>query len=277
MAIRVLLDHGADIEAQDDDGNTPLYWAASDDNPAVALTLLAYGADTEAQGAFDVAIVGIGTPLHQAAGHNENPAVIRALLDHGADLEAQSIFSNGTPLHWAARWNENPAVIRELLSHGADTEARDPLDRTPLDRAIAVNNAAAIQVLRDYAVTAATPNPTLAVPSTGALVTQIVDGDTLVVRTESGTVEYIRLAHVDTPERGCPRYQAATEFVRERAGGKTVRLQKPLDFPNRDLYGRLLREVLVAYRGHEINLGGELLAAGLAMRYEPGGPDCLPT
>lgn len=273
-AIRALLDHGADIEARDNSGTTSLLWAAVSENSTVIRVLLNYGADVEAPGSFGD--LTFGTPLHWAARSNGNPEVIELLLDYGANVDEQGAFIDGTPLHWAANDNENPAVIRLLLDHGADTEARDALGRTPLDMATRANNVAAIQVLRAHSSSAATPKPAPAAPKSDVLVTRVVDGDTLEVRTENSVVEYIRLAHVDTPEKGCPHFQAATEFVQERAGGKTVRLQKPLDFPNRDPYGRLLREVLVEYQGRVINLGDELLAAGLAMRYEPGGPDCLP-
>ena len=78
---------------------------------------LASGADLEARDNNGK------TPLHLAAGTNENPAVITALLDAGADLEARH-NGGLTPLHGAAVTNENPAVISALLDAGADLEAR---------------------------------------------------------------------------------------------------------------------------------------------------------
>ena len=63
------------------------------------------------------------TPLHRAAHWNENSAVIAALLKAGADPNARS-GSGWTPLHEVAGWNESPAVITTLLEAGANPDAR---------------------------------------------------------------------------------------------------------------------------------------------------------
>ena len=75
-----------------------------------------------------------GTPLHYAAEHNENPAVIEALIAAGADLDARGEYG-WTPLHVAASENESPAVIAVLLLAGADASVRDAYGRRPADRA----------------------------------------------------------------------------------------------------------------------------------------------
>ena len=72
-----------------------------------------------------------------------------------------------------------------------------------------------------------------------------------------------------------PQFAASSTFTRARVAGRTVRLVRPPGERDRGYYGRLLREVWVTYQGHEVNIGDELLAAGLAMPYVPGGPDCL--
>ena len=120
------------------------------------------------------------------------------------------------------------------------------------------------------------PTPTAARPASAvAHVVRVVDGDTLDVRV-SGYRERVRLLKVDTPERGCPWFEAATEFVRERVEGKQVALRFPSGTPEWDVYGRLLAEVLFQRGGRVFDLGHELLEAGLAMPYVRGGPDCLP-
>ena len=84
------------------------------------------GADLEARD-------GLGrTPLHRAAAFGERPAMIRALLDAGADLEARDDAGH-TPLHWAAQFSQHPAVIETLLDAGADAKARTTRERTPWD------------------------------------------------------------------------------------------------------------------------------------------------
>ena len=54
---------GAELEARDEDGNTPLHWAAAkyNENPAVVQVLLAAGAELEVRDKDGV------TPLHRAA------------------------------------------------------------------------------------------------------------------------------------------------------------------------------------------------------------------
>jgi len=72
----------ADSEARDEDGPTPVHWAAlAGDGPAVIATLL--DADPKARDA------GGGTPLHWAAFHGLGPTVVRALIARGADVEAR--------------------------------------------------------------------------------------------------------------------------------------------------------------------------------------------
>ena len=113
------LDGGASINAKDDEGLTPLHYAAHSgaDSSVVAL-LLDRGADISATSGRGF------TPLHAAASRNPNPAVIELLLNYGADIHARD--DNGaTPLHYAViSVNEDPSVLKLLLARGADVGAR---------------------------------------------------------------------------------------------------------------------------------------------------------
>ena len=83
--VRAALDAGADLQARDEWGSTPLMWAAGyNENPEVLQALLNAGADLEARNKDG------RTPLMSAAGYNENPEVVLALLDAGADATAKN-------------------------------------------------------------------------------------------------------------------------------------------------------------------------------------------
>jgi micrococcal nuclease len=99
-----------------------------------------------------------------------------------------------------------------------------------------------------------------------ALVTRVVDGDTLIVRLADGREERVRLAAIDTPEisrkNPDPRGLAAAEFVRRACQGQEVLLLpagRRTVFP-RDPYRRLVARVIV--RGQD--LGATLVFLGLA-------------
>ncbi len=74
------------------------------------------------------------TPLHVAAGHSFNPDMAGRLLEHGADLEARDT-EGWTPLIWAAFRNQSPGVITRLVEHGADGTARTGDGNTAWDLA----------------------------------------------------------------------------------------------------------------------------------------------
>ena len=129
--ITALLDAGADIEAQDEHGETPLHRAAVSNYEAAGVTaLLDAGADIEARDRWG------RTPLHHTAGAGwHSPGVITALLDAGADIKARD-----------AEWPNDirppaPAVITALLVAGADPKARDADGMTPWDLAPKGSNA----------------------------------------------------------------------------------------------------------------------------------------
>ncbi len=119
--VQAELAKGSDPQARDEDGLTPLHWAARHhDSPAVVKALLEAGADLTARDRRG------GTPLHWAARYNDSPAMAKALLEAGrAGFPAltnsqgrQKDAKGWTPLHVAARWNKNPAVVLTLLPTG---------------------------------------------------------------------------------------------------------------------------------------------------------------
>jgi micrococcal nuclease len=102
-----------------------------------------------------------------------------------------------------------------------------------------------------------------------ALVTDVVDGDTIEVELPDGSEEDVRYIGIDTPEvhhptRGEePGGRAATEINRGLVGDRPVRLEP--DVQLRDRYGRLLAYVWVKRAdGAEVMVNAELVRLGYA-------------
>ena len=85
------------------------------------------------------------------------------------------------------------------------------------------------------ATTAPAPAPA---PADAVVVTQVIDGDTIVV----GEGDHVRFIGIDTPEKGRCGYEAATQHMRDLVAGKAVVLTAGAR-DDVDKYGRLLRYV----------------------------------
>ena len=116
----LLLEHGADANAQDYEKRTPLLLASKGGHADVVRVLLKQGVDIEGRDSLEY------NPLDRASygGHVE---VVRALLEHGADAKAQD-----RPKYTALHLARGAEVARLLLKHGADANARTNDGRTPL-------------------------------------------------------------------------------------------------------------------------------------------------
>lgn len=89
--IQAAIAAGADVNARDAYGQTPLMYAAGANSPAVIEALIAAGAEVNAHS-------GAGwTALMYAARDNPHPGVLIALLEHGADPNAvlYDVYFNG--------------------------------------------------------------------------------------------------------------------------------------------------------------------------------------
>jgi len=116
--VRNLIEEGADPNARDLAGNTPLMLTK---DGAVAKALIAGGADTEARDEKG------RTVLHQNAfglQHQmydySNPGMVAALLEGGADVNARD-NAGKTPLHQCL----NYLTVTQLVKGGADVNAVD--------------------------------------------------------------------------------------------------------------------------------------------------------
>lgn len=76
-------------------------------------------------------------------------------------------------------------------------------------------------------------------------VLRVIDGDTLDVHCAGAPRERVRLLRIDTPERGRPGYEAASDALRALLGDGPVELEyEEPGVPVRDAYGRLLAYVV---------------------------------
>ena len=168
-AVKQHLAAGADVNAKDVDGGTPLHEAAVNGHKEIVKLLIAKGADVNAKGGRWG-----GTPLLYAVAE-DHLEIAEILIDKGTDLNVQDIHGE-TPLDLASgktaelirkhggrtgeevdpgaeaaqleppiAKNETPEitihsaakagkikVVKEFLANGADVNAKDKYGRTPL-------------------------------------------------------------------------------------------------------------------------------------------------
>jgi len=128
--VKVLIKQGADINAQDEDGDTPLMIASYYGQLEVVRALLNAGADVSSTHKYG------GTALISAAagGHVQ---ILKALIEKGAEVNAKT-YDGRTPLMLTAMNYGAPRVeiINTLLAGGADINAKDMNGYTALMYAV---------------------------------------------------------------------------------------------------------------------------------------------
>ena len=155
-AVMTLLANGADPRAGDGDGNTPLHHAARSSDPGVAALLRDASAALDAQNNDGLTPLGVacaagnwrlarfllergarpgvetGVPALVAAagGDEDDPAGVQLLLRHKARVDARD-RDGRSALHVAA-FQGHAAIVAALLDAGADPQARDAHEATAL-------------------------------------------------------------------------------------------------------------------------------------------------
>jgi ankyrin repeat protein len=128
--VRFLLFHNADWRAVDDEGLQAIHYAS---DVGSARQLLERGADVNARDKFG------STPLMQAAADAQT-AVVEFLLLHGAAIHATDDTGLQALHWAAHNWQEDGSTVRMLLEHGADPDALSAYKETPLLWAVSGTN-----------------------------------------------------------------------------------------------------------------------------------------
>lgn len=142
--VRKLVQAGADINVPNDRGNTPLHVAVGIFSLEIAKYLIKNGANVNAANKQGI------TPLHVAADavltfgitgmlyrHESHFDMVKLLVESGADVNVKD-DDGETPLHYACAC-ENLEVVKYLVENGAKLNEQDHLGNTPLHYAVAAD------------------------------------------------------------------------------------------------------------------------------------------
>jgi ankyrin repeat protein len=148
--VKLLLDHGANIELKTRFKQTPLFIACQYGHHSIVALLLDRGAS------IDLCIDNSrsrSNPLHETCS-NGHENIVRLLLEHGADPNARSpswLSTGGgnTPLHVACE-NDREECVEELLRFGADVDRKNEEGETPLDVAKELGNNEIVELLLEH-------------------------------------------------------------------------------------------------------------------------------
>src|SRR5262249_53236014 len=114
--VRKLIENGADVNARDAEGNTPLILASFYSSPNCVALLLEKAAEATAANRAGA------TPLIRAATSYEKT---RSLVEAGAQVRVRTADLGNTPLILAARRAGNSRTVKLLLERGANATERN--------------------------------------------------------------------------------------------------------------------------------------------------------
>lgn len=133
--IQLFVANGADPNARDKAGMTPLHHAVCHEDAERARELLKHRADVNAIAEIEREGTSSDTPhvlspLHMA----QSDTMAQVLLEHGGDLHARDERGR-TPFHYQMLKGDTADVVALLLQHGVDVNMADHEGNTPLHQA----------------------------------------------------------------------------------------------------------------------------------------------
>jgi ankyrin repeat protein len=140
--VRELLEHGANVNAANDDGITALMEASLINKLIIVQYLIDHGANVnQRDNAGRTALI--------FACAKSFPSMIKYLISAGADVNAHDTVGN-TALHILCRMNQHVHKLELLLENGANVNAADNGGRTALMEASLKNNLLSVRCLISY-------------------------------------------------------------------------------------------------------------------------------
>lgn len=144
-----LIDRGADVNAAQGDGTTPLHWAVYRVDTEMTALLLEHGANPGVVNAYGSSplgeavkvaaeeLVGLlldagadpsapnadGQTTLMLAARSGSVPIARALIEHGVDINARETWRGQSALIWAAD-ARHPAIVDLLIENGAEVDYR---------------------------------------------------------------------------------------------------------------------------------------------------------
>jgi HEAT repeat protein len=173
------------MEARDVVEGTPLNSAVHSGNEGIVRLLIEGGANPNAKDGFG------DSPLHFAIrkdpmARRDRIALLKILIEGGANLNSKNKLGF-TPLHEAVMQGET-AIVRILIEGGADINVGDSSGSTPLDFALHDNNKELVETLRNSGAKTKEPSPEDKIFFTLSLVDRNTRKEKTVVE-EFGTVD----------------------------------------------------------------------------------------
>ena len=175
--VRALIERGADVNAGEADGTTPLHWAAYHSELVIAELLVGAGANATIANRYGVlplslaavggnaaiiellleagadpnTVQGEGETALMTAARTGKLEAVEVLLEHGADLNAIETWRGQTALMWAAA-EGHAGIIPTLITHDADIHARSMGGYSPLLFAAREGHIDVVKLLLDAGV-----------------------------------------------------------------------------------------------------------------------------